>query len=243
MKIIKLNATPSTNSYLKDLAKTCALEDSTVVLTNKQTNGRGQLESHWQSQPNNSLTFSVFKRFKNISISQQWYVSMAVALSISEMLESLKIPEIRIKWPNDIMSRGKKCCGILIENTTRGSVLDTSIIGIGLNVNEQHFEDLPNATSMQLSSGQVFNISEVLALLLKQLEIQLNRLENGAFSAVFDDYNRTLFKRDKVAVFSTKNKGPFNAMIKGVTKEGLLLLENEAEILETFNLKELKYHF
>jgi BirA family biotin operon repressor/biotin-[acetyl-CoA-carboxylase] ligase len=108
MNIIKLNAIPSTNTYLKDLAKTCVLKDYTVVVTSKQTKGRGQVETLWHSQPNKSITLSVFKRFNGLQISQQWYVSMAVSLAVFNTLKHFKTPEISIKWPNDIMSRSKK---------------------------------------------------------------------------------------------------------------------------------------
>ncbi|MFT4942410.1 MAG: BirA family biotin operon repressor/biotin-[acetyl-CoA-carboxylase] ligase [Patiriisocius sp.] len=243
VNIIKLSAIPSTNTYLKDLAKTCFLKDYTVVVTTRQTNGRGQLEAQWQSQANNSLTLSVFKRFDTVQVSQQWYVSMAVSMAVSEMLKTFKIPEISIKWPNDIMSRGKKCCGILIENTVKGTSLDTAIIGIGLNVNENQFTGLPNATSMRLLSGSSFDISEVFGKLLEHLQKHLSRLENREYKAIYNAYNHQLFRLDAVAVFSTKGGSPFNAILRGVTKEGLLLLENEAGQTDTYHLKEIKYCF
>ena len=82
VNIIKLSATPSTNTYLKDLAKTCFLKDYTVVVTSKQTKGRGQVDAQWHSQPNNSLTLSVFNRFEGLKILQQWSVSMPGSLAV-----------------------------------------------------------------------------------------------------------------------------------------------------------------
>ena len=243
VNIIKLSATPSTNTYLKDLAKTCFLKDYTVVVTSKQTKGRGQVDAQWHSQPNNSLTLSVFKRFEGLQISQQWYVSMAVSLAVFYTLRHLKIPEISIKWPNDIMSRNKKCCGILIENTAKGTHLDSAIIGIGINVNEMQFKELPLASSLRLATGNYFDISLVLEVLLQQLKIQLTRVDNQDFEAIFNSYNQNLFRLDIVAVFSTNTKVPFNAILRGVTKSGLLVLEDETSQRDTYSLKEIKYHF
>lgn len=243
MNIIKLNAIPSTNTYLKDLAKTCVLKDYTVVVTSKQTKGRGQLETLWHSQPNNSITLSVFKRFNGLQISQQWYVSMAVSLAVFNTLKHFKIPEISIKWPNDIMSRSKKCCGILIENSVKGTLLDVSIIGVGINVNEVQFKDLPLASSLRLATGNSFDVSLVLGLLLQQLKIQLTRLENQEFEAIFNSYNQKLFRLDTVAVYSNNTTRPFNAILRGVTKSGLLVLEDDSSQRDTYNLKEIKYHF
>ena len=242
VNIIKLNATPSTNTYLKDLAKTCFLKDYTVVVTSKQTKGRGQVDAQWHSQPNNSLTLSVFKRFEGLQISQQWYVSMAVSLAVFYTLKHLKIPEISIKWPNDIMSRSKKCCGILIENTTKGAHLDSTIIGIGINVNENQFKDLPLAGSLRLATGNYFDISFVLDLLLQKLKKELTRVENQDFEAIFASYNQKLFKLETVAVYSTKNRPAFNAILKGVSKSGLLILEDENSQLHNFGFKDIRYH-
>ena len=86
---------------------------------------------------------------------------MAVSLAVFNTLKHFKIPEISIKWPNDIMSRSKKCCGILIENTIKGNLIDASIIGIGINVNEKQFKDLPLASSLRLATGNNFDISLV----------------------------------------------------------------------------------
>ena len=243
VNIIKLSATPSTNTYLKDLAKTCFLKDYTVVVTSRQTKGRGQVDAQWYSQPNNSLTLSVFKRFEGLHISQQWYVSMAVSLAVFNTLKHFKIPEISIKWPNDIMSRSKKCCGILIENTVKGDLIDASIIGIGINVNEKQFKDLPLASSLRLASGNSFDVSLILEMLLQQLKIQLTRLDNQDFESIFNSYNKDLFRLDTVAVYSTKGSQPFNAILRGVTKSGLLILENEASHQKNYNLKEIKFHF
>ena len=141
------------------------------------------------------------------------------------------------------MSRSKKCCGILIENTVKGTHLDSSIIGIGINVNENQFKDLPLASSLRLATGNSFDISLVLEVLLQQLKIQLTRVDNQDFEAIFNSYNQDLFRLDTVAVFSTNTKVPFNAILRGVTKSGLLVLEDEASQRDTYNLKEIKYHF
>jgi BirA family biotin operon repressor/biotin-[acetyl-CoA-carboxylase] ligase len=141
------------------------------------------------------------------------------------------------------MSRSKKCCGILIENTVKGTLLDTAIIGIGINVNEKQFKDLPLASSLRLTTGNSFDISLILEVLLQQLKIQLTRLENQDLEAIFNSYNQDLFRLDTVAVFSTNTKVPFNAILRGVTKSGLLVLEDETSQRDTYNLKEIKYHF
>ena len=150
-----------------------------MVVTSRQTKGRGQVDAQWCSQPNNSLTLSVFKRFEGLHISHQWYVSMAVSLAVFNTLKHFKIPEISIKWPNDIMSRSKKMAGILIENQIKQGNVVSSIIGLGINVNEEKFESLPQATSMLLATGNKYDLNEVLQSVIEEILIQLNKIEKG----------------------------------------------------------------
>ena len=95
--------------------------------------------SEWVSEDNKNLTFSVFKRFERFSIDNQFCISMIVSLSIYEVLSALRLSNINIKWPNDILSCDKKIGGVLIENKLKDKQIESSIIGIGLNVNQTNF--------------------------------------------------------------------------------------------------------
>ena len=99
------------------------------------------------------------------------------------------------------------------------------------------------ASSLRLATGNYFDISLVLKILLQELEIELTRLENQDFEAIFNSYNKRLFRLDAVAVYSTKTAPAFNAILRGVTTSGLLVLENDSSRRDTYNLKEIKYHF
>ena len=166
MNIIKLNAIDSTNSYLINLSKEVKLEDPTIVITNKQTKGRGQHGTSWQSVPQQSLLFSMFKRFEDLPSNKISSITYAVSLGVENALKKCKIPNIVIKWPNDIMSRSKKMAGILIENQIKQGNVVSSVIGLGINVNEEKFKSLPQATSMFLATGNKFDLNEVLQLSL-----------------------------------------------------------------------------
>src|SRR5690606_16212159 len=146
----KLNATDSTNSYLKKLVQEMQIADWTVVISEDQKKGRGQMGNTWLSRRGQSLTFSVFKRFKGVSGEKQFAISMATSLAIIEALNDMGIPKMAIKWPNDILSGNKKVAGILIENVLEGAYVKHSIIGIGINVNEAVFPNLPQASSLHL---------------------------------------------------------------------------------------------
>ena len=152
-KIIKLDATPSTNNYLKYKYKKRDAKDGDLVWSKNQTSGRGQRENTWFSKPEESLTFSVFRQYKDKNTLNPFILSILVSLGIHEALSTIHLPNLKIKWPNDILSCNKKVGGILIENFFNKGELIASVIGIGLNLNQLSFNNLPNATSFRLVSG------------------------------------------------------------------------------------------
>ncbi|PHR14848.1 MAG: biotin--[acetyl-CoA-carboxylase] ligase [Aequorivita sp.] len=240
MKIIKLNAIDSTNSYLKQLSKETCLQDETVVLTNRQISGRGQMGNLWLSREGQSLTFSMFKAFDRLQIERQFMISMAVSLAIVKALKSLNVPNISIKWPNDILSANKKIGGILIENVLEGNYVKHSIIGIGLNVNETDFLKLPQASSLKLETGKTFFLEEVFQSIVISVFQNLKDLTQKNFEDIKLKYENELFQKEKVSVFETPDGSRFNGIINGVSEIGELLVETENEGLRKFQLKEVR---
>ena len=114
MNIIKLDAIDSTNSYLKKIILEKDVSDYTIVITNFQTEGKGQLGYMWESEDSKNLLCSIYKKDLGIKVEDQFVISMLVSLSIIRTLEKLNLPKLYVKWPNDIMSDNKKICGILI---------------------------------------------------------------------------------------------------------------------------------
>jgi|TARA_B100000497_G_scaffold107031_1_gene124336 BirA family transcriptional regulator, biotin operon repressor / biotin---[acetyl-CoA-carboxylase] ligase len=241
--IIKLNAIDSTNSYLLNLSRAVHLEDPTIVITNNQTKGRGQHGTSWQSVPQQSLLFSVFKRFEDLPSNKIPNITYAVSLGLENAFKKYKIPNITIKWPNDIMSRSKKMAGILIENQIKQGNVVSSVIGLGINVNEKKFKSLPQATSMLLTTGNKFNLNEVLQLVIEEILIQLTKLDKGDYADLKIKYETSLFRKDMISVFEVKDGYRFNGKIKGVNEIGKIVIENENEILNSYQLKEIKMLF
>ncbi len=243
MKIIKLNAIDSTNTYLKRLIKETQVLDETVVITNHQVSGRGQMGNAWVSREGQSLTFSLFKAFDGLRIHHQFMISMATSIGILEALEELNVPAISIKWPNDILSAKSKIGGILIENVLEGSFLKYCVIGIGINVNETIFHNLPKASSLKLETGKNFTLEEVLQRILGNVFRKLNNLNETNFVSLKEEYENNLFQKDSISVFETPEGLRFNGIIKGVSDIGELLVETENDPLRKFQLKEMKLIF
>ena len=240
MYIIKLNAIDSTNSYLKGLASVALPKDYTVAVAEKQTKGRGQMGAKWQAESGKNLTASVFKRLYFFNINEQFYISMAVSLAIYKGLSAFKIPQLSIKWPNDILSADKKICGVLIENVIKNNNLQGTIVGFGLNVNQKFFNNLPQASSMSLLTGVIYNKDEVLSEILKQLKLYFELLEAKEYAEIKSEYENLLFRKDKPSTFRTPKNKHLSGIIKGVTDNGYLQVWTEDEIIKTFDLKEIK---
>jgi len=240
MYIIKLNAIDSTNTYLKEMSSVSLPQDYTVVVAELQTKGRGQMGAQWVAESGKNLTASVFKRLPAFNVTDQFYISMTVSLAIIRALRSFKIPRLHIKWPNDILSADHKLCGILIENVIKNNKLQGSIIGFGLNVNQKKFDNLPQASSMSLLTGIIYNKEEVLSEILKQLEVYFTLLEQKMHLEIKSEYESLLFRKNKPSTFSTPKDDSFSGIIQGVTETGQLQVWTEDDIIKTFDLKEVK---
>ena len=240
MYIIKLDAIDSTNNYLKALSVKKTPKDFTVVVAKNQTNGRGQMGTVWQTENEKNLTFSIFKKVSFLNVSDQFYISMSVALGIISALKELQIPKLNIKWPNDILSEQQKIAGILIENVIKDNKLEGSVIGIGLNVNQKYFENLPQASSLYNLTGIIYNKEEVLSRLLKHIQKQFLRLEAGNHSAIKHEYEASLFRIKKPSTFKSSTQQNFSGFIEGVTDDGKLKVRLEDNIFKVYDLKEIQ---
>ena len=242
MKIIKLNAIDSTNSFLKDLSVSSPLENFTVVVTQKQTTGRGQMNTSWFSEQNKNLTFSVFTTFKNLLISNQKFLNYAVSISAYETLKHYQTPKVFIKWPNDILSEKDKVIGILIENSLQRNKITSSIIGIGLNVNQEAFpSNIPNPSSLKLKTGLHYNLDEVLHGFLNKLQKNIDLVNNEDFDLLENKYLSVLYKKDIPSMFKTAEDVFFMGKIIGVSSNGKLQIEKTDETIQEFGLKEVSF--
>ena len=240
MEIIKLNATNSTNTYLKNLLKEKQVKDLSCIWALSQTQGRGQQGAKWISEPGKNLTFSVLKKFENLPSEYHFLLNMEVSLAIFRALKKLYIPDLAVKWANDILSSKKKICGILIENTLHKEQISSSIIGIGLNVNQVFFNDLPNVSSLQKIMGHPFDLEEVLLLICQELEVSLKSLSPTRFETMLDEYHTYLFRKDKPSTFEYPNGERFMGYIRGVSHNGQLQVEQEDALMSSVSLKEIK---
>ncbi|WP_297869252.1 biotin--[acetyl-CoA-carboxylase] ligase [uncultured Flavobacterium sp.] len=240
MRIIKLDAIDSTNHFLKALSVQESCENFTVVSTESQTEGKGQRGSGWVSESGKNLTFSVLYSQKVDGITSLFTLNIMVALSVVEALKSVSNLNFVIKWPNDILAENKKIGGILIENTFKNSNEVQSIIGIGLNVNQSKFENLPQASSLFLLENKTFDREILLISIVNQLEYNLKQLPILGETHFWDAYHKILFKKNVVSAFESVAGNRFVGKIQEVTRDGKLAVMMEDDSIHFFDVKEVK---
>jgi BirA family biotin operon repressor/biotin-[acetyl-CoA-carboxylase] ligase len=239
MKLIKLDAIDSTNEFLKALSSNQILENFTVVTAENQLKGRGQMGAVWNSEPSKNLIMSVLISDFIANIDQIFTINLVVSVSIIEALEDFSIPELSIKWPNDIMSYNKKIGGILIENTIKSNRSINSIVGLGLNVNQMNFENLPNASSLALICNFTFKKEEILLKIIERLKQNIRDWNQNA-DLITNEYTNKLFKKGIPMPFEDQNKQNFMGIIQGVSTIGKLKILLEDDSISEFDLKEIR---
>jgi BirA family biotin operon repressor/biotin-[acetyl-CoA-carboxylase] ligase len=243
MRIIKVNATNSTNEFARELYRGNTSFEPLCVVAIEQTKGRGQRGSGWISNAGENLTFSVLYPKIRVGLNHQFLMSATVSLAILNVLKKFNIPGLKVKWPNDIMSARYKIGGILIENILKNNEIAASVIGVGLNVNQTEFPDLPQASSLKLSTGVHFNLDELLKRITDEFEVKLTQIYDQAETAILEEYARSMFRRDKVSTFQLPNGTYLTGIIRGVTTSGRLNIEVEDSVFKTFDLKEIKLRY
>lgn len=242
MKLIKLDAIDSTNSYLKELVYTDRIKNYTVVISRFQSMGRGRNNNIWQDMPSKNLNFSMFKKFKNFKISDKFLLNIITSLSVCQLLKNYNVKKLKVKWPNDIMTGNKKISGILIENNVRGFSLNHSILGIGININQISFINLPNATSVKIETGFHNSIDNIANELQEILKSNFKSLNNKS-EILIEKYNNSLYKRGKLSKYSKMNDKLFKGKIIGINNSGDILIQNSKGDIVGFQEDEIKIEY
>ena len=240
--IIELDVVDSTNNYASDLITKNAALEGTVVVAHFQGEGKGQRGNVWTSEPGKNLTFSLILKPKKVTPSEAFVISKIVSLAICKYLETVVEEDVFIKWPNDIYVGQKKICGILIENQFRGKNFESSIIGIGLNVNQSNFQNLPRVTSLILELKKELELRSVLDDLLKSIEICYLRFQREGVSMIHEEYLTHLLFIDEMRRYKT-SQGEIIGKILNVLSNGQVEIETKEGQLFNFDIKELEFVF
>lgn len=241
--IEKRQETTSTNDYLDRLCKQNEAQEFYTVITERQTEGKGQRGNTWESEDGKNLLFSMVVYPTALEAKNQFYLSMLTAVSIVDALGKYT-DGFSIKWPNDIYWKDKKIAGILIENELQGKYINQSIIGVGLNVNQEEFQsDAPNPVSLKQIIGTTINIEEIFYKILHGMVASYRLLEEDfeeMSSTLRILYLRKLFRRNGYHPFRDA-KGTFMAQFEHIDSYGHLYLQDEKGKIRRYAFKEVEF--
>ncbi|MEO8852918.1 MAG: biotin--[acetyl-CoA-carboxylase] ligase [Ginsengibacter sp.] len=196
--MVILDCVDSTNNYAMAQIKNGEPQAGNPVLAMQQTGGKGRRNKNWKSNKSENILLSIPVKLHWFPISQQFQLSVAVALACFDLISQTLLANIFIKWPNDIFINDKKTAGILIENILRGKIWQWAIIGIGMNINQVNFEELNStATSFRKETGESY---EVLLLAKRLYVLVLKRImdvKNDHFEKMLNEYNQHLYGKGK----------------------------------------------
>jgi BirA family biotin operon repressor/biotin-[acetyl-CoA-carboxylase] ligase len=218
--IIQLDSIDSTNNYAMQLIDADTAQAGLTIVADVQTHGKGQRGRQWKATPGENLLMSLII-IPRQPLSEQFIFNAIVSAAIADVLQAIYPHwKVNIKWPNDIIVNDKKAGGVLIENVIRGNSWTYSIVGFGLNVNQETFPvELPYATSLKIASGKDFNIAELRNLIRHSiLEATSQAISPGA---AMEKYNTYLFRKGCRQGFSDNN-GTWEGMVVQANPNGTL---------------------
>ncbi len=237
MYLISFDSLPNTNEFLVELSKKDA-NSWTVIHAKNQTKGKGYAGNEWKVIAGENLTFSFLLKtnysFQELIYFNEW-ISNVICLFLKQFHS-----KSNVKWPNDIILNDKKVCGILIENHRSNGWMN-SVVGIGINVNQTDFNQLPKATSIRKVTDKEYDIEEILAGLMHLFEAEYSILEQKDFNQIHQTYLDNLFRKDENSTFIL-NGEETNGIIRDMNEAGNLLIEINQELRE-FKHKEIELLF
>lgn len=229
MKIVHIAETDSTNRWLRQNGG----EEDMVVVADYQTAGRGCGTNTWESERGKNLLFSVLLHPAGMKAAKQFSISMAMSLSICQALDQ-RIGDVCIKWPNDIYWRNGKLGGILIEHRLQGDMLRETIIGVGLNVNQEKFlSNAPNPVSLWQIHGQPTDREQLLDDILQALPAYMEQDLRTQYAA-------RLYRNRGFHPYTDKD-GAFMAELVGVEDDGHLVLHDDDGRERRYAFKEVSF--
>ncbi len=215
------------------------LPDLTAIYTDFQTAGRGAGTNKWHSSRGLNILTSIYFE-TGLAAADQFVFNLWFATATRRFLAKY-VPEVLIKWPNDMYVRDHKLAGDLTEHSLSGSRLDFTVAGIGIDVNEEEFPDwIPNPTSLFLETGQHYDVDALMDEYLAVLQERRPLLSTEHESALREEYLSHLYRRNEPHLYNIGGQ-QITAIIRDIDRFGRLVLELPDGNREAFGFKEVGY--
>jgi len=237
-EVIYMPSCHSTNDIALQMLKKPDTREGVVVITDHQTQGRGQRGNNWKSDSGSNLTLSIILKPSFLQASDQFYLNIITSLAVRKMIEfHVNELDVKVKWPNDVLLNEKKVAGILIENTLQRSSIQWSVVGMGININQQGI-GLEKATSLFEVTKSMNSLAELFEMLIESLEYYYLKLKSGKKEELKEAYLQHLFGFQEFRKYRAEYI--FNGKILDVADTGRLVMET-AKGVQSFDFKEVEF--
>ncbi|HET6243994.1 MAG: biotin--[acetyl-CoA-carboxylase] ligase [Bacteroidetes bacterium] len=239
-RLIQLDKVESTNIFASELISNSFVPEGTLITAKEQTLGRGQRGTSWISEPGKNIILSVVLKPAFLSVTNQFQLNKALALAVRDLFLHYTLNNVTVKWPNDIYINDAKLAGILIQNQIKNAFITYSIVGIGINVNQEKFPwDIPHANSLKNITGIDYNLNECIEKLCEYIEKRYLQLRSNF--TIDTEYLQNLYKFDQQADFLV-NEQFVKGKITGITTQGKLVVTHSENCIKHYDLKEIKFY-
>ncbi len=238
---IKYKIIDSTNDEAqRQIQNGVAPKGDFVIRADFQTDGRGQRGNSWHSTNAQNLMFSYVFYPEKLEVQHQFMLSQAVATAVAQYIKQKGVDNVSIKWPNDIYIGMKKICGMLIENTVSGHYIKYSIIGVGVNINQDTFPDnLPNPTSLNLTTGKTYDLDHEFNILIDLIRQNLYSISRQNASSLTQQYKSLMLGLDRTLIYRSGGK-VFKGIIRDIDRHGYVTIEDaDSSIIQSYAFNEV----
>ncbi len=229
----------STNDYALEWISKSSPSEGTAISAGFQSRGRGQIGRTWEGSKDVNIYTSIILKPTFLKVRDLFLLNQSISLGVSAAIEELVNFPVSIKWPNDVLIKDKKVCGILIQNLLEGMFIQYSIVGIGINVNQTSFPpSLPHATSLFLEKDLYFDLHHCRKVIFGCVEYYYNFLKEKNYSDIQKNYKDNLYGLGKNCSFENMGK-TIQGIIEGVDETGKLKVNSQGK-LKHFSHHEIK---
>lgn len=242
IEIKKIDTTESTNKEASNYWHNIDSDTMVLFYTFNQTQGRGQGDNKWYSEPHKNITATILWKLKhpipllNIPL---FFISEWIAINIcNELNNYLKVDKTTIKWPNDIIINNKKIGGILIENIIIGQELLAIIGGFGININQETFPpELKNATSLKIITKETYKEDEILMNIFHKMIESAERIIKERHQ-IHEEYKNLVITKETQKGYILKNKDIIDIQIIDLMPDGAIIIKDKNNL----NIKKYYHH-
>ena len=232
-KKLHFDSLNSTNETLGQLSKKIELQNGFYITADYQKSGKCQNNDKWDSNPKENLLISIFLNL-DLNIENSFMLNQLASLAVLDTLRKFLEQKIEIKWPNDVFVDNKKISGILINNIVKDGLINSSVIGIGINVNQTNFNNKYIATSMKLLNRKDFELNEIEKMLMKNIKKQSMILLDKKISLLSSRYNNHLYGKNLYSLFVINKKRIYAKVIEVNQNGKIKLMFGDSEVNEFF---------